>query len=332
MFAEDMYVHDDSDPAGDIRFGPDWVFGDWLRVNIAANILGDIEHWLAGADDTTYFGAVFRHQSELDQYLVAIRGTESGPEWIQNTVAAPDVLHGLKIALTNRLVEKGGSSMPHPDGGFVPAGFYGIYESMTLGQEKNPNRPMAAQGIVSKIDAMQKLNGRLAQGATVTVVGHSLGAAVGSYLANALAKQNIFAQVNAYFLASPRAGDEIFVRNFTNAGVNCVSAVYERDLVPRVPPPPLYMPFAETVTIKVAGTSATGNGNQISAAAAIQDSLGGNHHVICYTAMLSLATGKGTQCYGVDKDCVGCISTDGARPMILPGTISPSIPWSPSNP
>jgi triacylglycerol lipase len=325
MYAEDLYVHDSSDPRGDIRFSPDWGFVDWLRTTVAADVVGDIEHWLLGLNDTTYFGAIFRHQQEPDQYLITIRGTESGPEWAQNVVATPDVLHGMTLALTSQLIKKGGNAKAHPDGGFVPAGFYGIYEAMTLGAAATISPPAAATGITQKIGSLQATNRRTVGDASVTVVGHSLGAAVATYLSYDLAKNSGFAQVNAYLLATPHPGDKIYAGHFTDTGVNCVSIAYERDLVPAVPPPPLYVPLAETVTIRASGSPIAQN--EILANATIGDSIGGNHHAVCYAAMLSSTVTKNIACYALDKACVSCIQSPSAQPQLLQGSNFPANPW-----
>ena len=298
MYAEDLYVHDSSDPRGDTRFAPEWGFVDWLRTTVAADVVGDIEHWLLGLNDTTYFGAIFRHRQEPDQYLITIRGTESGPEWAQNVVATPDVLHGMTLALISQLTQKGGNAKAHPDGGFVPAGFYGIYEALTMGNAATVSPPAAATGITQKIGSLQQANRRTVRDACVTVVGHSLGAAVAAYLSYDLAKSSGFAQVNAYLLATPHPGDQIYAGNFSSTGVNCVSVAYERDLVPTVPPPPLYVPLAETVTIRVNGSPIAQN--EITASAVIGDSIGGNHHAVCYAAMLSSTAAKNIACYALD--------------------------------
>jgi len=325
MYAEDLYVHDSSDPRGDTRFAPEWDFVDWLRTTVAADVVGDIEHWLLGLNDTTYFGAIFRHQQEPDQYLVTIRGTESGPEWAQNVVATPDVLHGMTLALISQLTQKGGNAKAHPDGGFVPAGFYGIYEAMTMGSAATVSPPAAATGITQKIGSLQQASHRTVGDACVTVVGHSLGAAVAAYLSYDLAKSSGFAQVNAYLLATPHPGDQIYAGHFSSTGVNCVSVAYERDLVPTVPPPPLYVSLAETITIRVNGSPLAQN--EITASAVIGDSIGGNHHAVCYAAMLSSTIAKNIACYALDQSCVDCIQSPAAQPQLLQGSNFPAVPW-----
>jgi hypothetical protein len=138
MFAEDLWegdvhVQGCADPRGDPRFtnpafgGEQWIFLDWLRTTVAANLLGEIEHVLIGSSATTYFGALFQSATEPDNYLVTVRGTESRSEWAQNLVAAPDIIHSLKLLMVQKLVAKAGKPKQHPLGGVVPAGFHGIY-------------------------------------------------------------------------------------------------------------------------------------------------------------------------------------------------------------
>jgi hypothetical protein len=324
MYAEDMYVNDASDPKGDSRFDDEWQFVDWLRTTVAANILGDIEHLLFGANETTYFGALLRNRADSNQYLVTIRGTESGPEWIQNFVAAPDLLHNAKLALASALIRKSGKARQHRSGGLVPDGFYGIYDALTLGGANVAAPAKAASGLVAKISALQAVGGSTLSDAVVTIVGHSLGAAVSTYLAYDLAQPVTFGKVHAYLFASPHPGDAVYAQHFSATGVNCVSVVYDKDLVPKVPP--LYVPLKETVTILAPGSPNSG-ANQILSPTAIEDSPGGNHHAICYAAMLDPAVARAIVCYTLDQDCVSCIDTDSSRPAIRNGSSFPAPPW-----
>ena len=325
MFAEDMYVKDSVDPKGDIRFDGEWQFVDWLRTTVAANILGDIQHLLFGANDTTYFGALLRNRADPNQYLVTIRGTESGPEWIQNFVATPDLLHNAKVALATALIRKSGTARQHRSGGLVPDGFFGIYETLTLGGANVAAPPKAAPGLVARISALQAAGGSKLSDATVTIVGHSLGAAVSAYLAYDLTQPATVGKVNACLFASPHPGDAIFAQHFSATGVNCVCVVYDKDLVPKVPP--LYVPLRETITILAPGAPNSG-ANQITSTTDIEDSPGGNHHAICYAAMLDPAVARAIACYTLDTDCVGCIDTDSSRPAIHDGSVFPAPAWS----
>ena len=206
----------------------------------------------------------------------------------------------------------------------MPAGFYGIYE-VPLGAAATVSPTTAATGITQKIRSLQTANQRTAEDASVTVVGHSLGAAVAAYLSYGLAKNSDFAQVNAYLLATPHPGDRTYAEHFTGTGVNCVSVAYERDPVPTVPPP-LYVPLAETVTIRVNGSPVAQN--EIMANATIGGSIGGNHHAVCYAAMLSSTVTKNMACFALDKSCIDCIQSPSAQPQLLQGSNFPANRWS----
>jgi len=328
MFAEDMYLSSSADPSGDVRFASDWTFVDWLRTTVAANVAGDIKHWLLGTDDTTYFGALFRHAVETDHYLVAIRGTESSAEWVQNFAAAPDLIHNLKAKLAAQISHKGGDAKVHPSGaGLVPDGFFGIYQKLTMGKSGLASPLSASDGIIRRVTALQTADGKLASHATVTITGHSLGAAVCSYLAYDVAVSGKIGAVNNYVFASPHPGDPEFADKLSKAGVNSVSVVYEKDLVPTVPP--VFSPLNETIKIIAAGQPTPTMPDQIVASAQIRDLPGGNHHVICYAAMLDPVVAKKIKCFTLDKDCVSCVLTDIARPDLADGSALATTRWAP---
>ena len=321
LFAEDMYIPSDANPTGDKRFDG-WTFVNWLRTTVAANLVGDISHWLFGTANTTYFGALFQSQDHQDQYLIALRGTESGPEWIQNCVALPHILQGFKTRIAAALVEKSGLPIMHGSGGSVPSGFHGIYENLTLGSDA-ASAPDAYVTITTAITQLQARRNRTWEQAEIIVTGHSLGAAVASYLAYDLITESSAAKFDLYLFASPMAGDSTFVRAFHTldskrdpggqCDLNVISVVFERDVVPMVPP--AYAPMLDTIKIIAPGGAA--NGQQILTACDIEDSPGGNHHVICYAAMLSQPAAIAILCDGRDTDNVACITTMAARPPVL---------------
>src|SRR6185312_6432236 len=320
LFAEDMYVTTDANPVGDSRFDG-WRFVGWLRTTVAANLIGDISHWLFGTANTTYFGALFQSQDNTNQYLVALRGTESGPEWVQNCVALPHILQSFKVRIAAALVEKGGAPIKHHSGGSVPSGFHGIYENLTLGLD-GASAPDAYVMITRAITELQRQAGATWDSAQIVVTGHSLGAAVASYLAYDLVTQAAAKKLDLYMFASPMAGDSIYVRSFhgldskrgggSSCDLNVVSVIFERDLVPMTPP--AYAPMLHT--LKIIAPGGTAHGQQYLTACEIEDTPGGNHHVICYAAMLSSATAIATKCDARDKDNVACIVTAGARPQL----------------
>src|SRR5262249_41431301 len=124
--------------------------------------------------------------------------------------------------------------IPHPVAGKVEQGFYSIYASMryTKATAAAPvvtggpgDDPLAADGIAAALPA----------GATVTVIGHSLGAAMGTYLLFAFAPEAGGDRVTGALFASPNTGNAAFVQRVDRDAPNYVLYNYWLDMVPRVP-------------------------------------------------------------------------------------------------
>ncbi len=110
---------------------------------------------------------------------------------------------------------------------------------------------------------------------TVTFVGHSLGAALATYLTLDLARGDLGPRASACLLASPHTGDQAFVTLFNQTIADYRLFNYILDLVPRVPLGLGYMPLPRRTLLRP-GT----------AEAHIRVNIPCNHHVICYCAML----------------------------------------------
>ena len=106
-------------------------------------------------------------------------------------------------------------------------------------------------------------------------MGHSLGSALGTYLAMALALQAKPGLVQACLFASPRTGNRTFVQAFDRTVAEYRLFNYLLDMVPRIPFGPDYEPLPRRTVIQPS-----------TAEASIRMNLGCNHHVICYCAML----------------------------------------------
>src|SRR6185437_10642993 len=106
---------------------------------------------------------------------------------------------------------------------------------------------------------------------SLTVVGHSLGAALASYTAfdaaYALGKQRCAARL----FASPRPGDASFASEFAGRLSDCVSYAYAMDIVPMVPVGFGYCAL-EPFVAKLSGATA---------AARIRITPLCNHHALC---------------------------------------------------
>lgn len=172
--------------------------------------------------ENVYYGLLLRCHTALapfkvGDYLVAVRGTMDGDEW------QDDAMSILKT--------------PAQPGwqGQVGDGFWGVYASMTLNDLGGGNAKADAAAAIAAFV-------RAAPG-KVYVAGHSLGAALATYLAAdlqaALKAQGLGVEADGfdpYFFASPKTGTQDFVTDY-QAKVNTYTLVnYMIDLVPAVPP------------------------------------------------------------------------------------------------
>jgi len=209
--------------------------GDWLMVGElrADDDLRNLQFLkqIFGLEQNNYFFGFLLKRITPDPYfnpgdfLVIVRGTLQPIEWLLNICAAPDIV----------------ASKAHQIDGQVPVGFYSIYQSMTL-------RDGGGAVLGSADDEIAKIvNGP--QTARLMVVGHSLGSALATYLMWELAQRinRPADQLFGYLFASPRTGDDTFVKAFSRGGANAMGMSYKgvpnynvvnfaRDIVPRVPP------------------------------------------------------------------------------------------------
>lgn len=166
--------------------------------------------------ENVYYGLVLRCDKAVGPFsagdhMVAVRGTMDQQEWENNA-----------LALFPR---------PAPGGvGSVGAGFWDVYDSMTLrdlagGNERSP--PAAA--IAALVGAGP---GKL------WVAGHSLGAALATYLTAdlqaALAGSAI--ELDPYFFASPKPGTADYTQHYQMTVSAYTLVNYSLDIVPLVPP------------------------------------------------------------------------------------------------
>jgi hypothetical protein len=154
-------------------------------------------------------------QFQQGDYLVALRGTMDDREWENDALAI--------------------MKMPSPHGtGQVGEGFWKVYASMTL-NGLDGSAPVAnpAQAIAAFVHATP---GR------VFVTGHSLGAALATYLAADLQQALATAGVDVtddfspYFFASPMTGTQDYVDYYQTTVINYTLVNYAIDIVPAVPP------------------------------------------------------------------------------------------------
>jgi triacylglycerol lipase len=151
-----------------------------------------------GLGDRCYFGFVARSKESPWRYAAVIRGTETTIEWLENAEAV--------FAIG-----------PH---GCVAVGFWSIYASLCWA-----SRPAAS--------ALTEFSGCK----EMIVIGHSLGAALATYLMADLKSNAPPFVVTGALFASPKPGDGNYA-HWVDAIVgrdNYAVYNYSRDLVPRLP-------------------------------------------------------------------------------------------------
>jgi hypothetical protein len=146
--------------------------------------------------------------------VVAIRGTQGIWEWI----------HDINFFL-----------VPCPflaAGGHTEDGFTDMYESL---------RTDVAGGATGFVEEIGKLSFPQPVG-LVTVCGYSLGGALATLLALDLTANGKapFNQPAAYTYGSPRTGDSSFAATYNQAVMNSHRIANRLDIIPQLPPPPLY--------------------------------------------------------------------------------------------
>jgi hypothetical protein len=205
-----------------------------------------------GLGDRCYYGFLARALSEPDKFIAVVRGTECRVEWLEDCGAA---------------------LIPGPSG-LVHAGFQSIYLSMRIGDKRAADVIAAYPGIKS-----------------LTVIGHSLGSALATYLmADIRARSPAFTVEGALF-ASPKPGDANFAHWVDSVMGRDNYAVFNfiRDVVPRLP---IGGPFG-------LGFQALPGQIWLTPSMApevhIPDGLAGWHSALTYAAILSNSTSGATQ-------------------------------------
>lgn len=202
-----------------------------------------------------YFGFVARSVSTGD-YIVVVRGTENAQEWLEDAAAV--FANG-------------------PESTLVEAGFWQLYSSLLVTDDEPI---LAFHGIA---DLLLDLN----RSVTVTVIGHSLGAAIGAYLLRDLAAFAKFhaplVKVQGMLFACPKPGDAHFARQLElDVGHdNYMVWDYTRDAVSHIPPSlPWGMGFQGLANITWIKPS--------DSVVKIEDNVASNHNAMNYAALLGL--------------------------------------------
>ncbi|ECO0585411.1 lipase family protein [Salmonella enterica subsp. diarizonae] len=219
------------------------------------------------SEDRVCYGYLAR--SRVGEYVAVIRGTDGAEEWLDDFDFIP-------------------RRPDSPLQGMADGGFYGIYRSLRLETLAGDCRPLAA-GIAQAVAT-----------ARVTVAGHSLGAALATYLTAELATLLPASQVSACLFASPKPGDEAFAVYFRRTVPHYQIFSYLNDLVPLVPPAG-YSPLPDATVLLPERSDVT-----------ISSTPACCHHLISYIALLDPAFFRKLilqpDMTPDDRHCAACIS------------------------
>lgn len=260
-YAMDMYVADSASlaPAPDPRL-TDWKIVGYITAT--DSIFRALKSMALGG--TVYYGYLAQSISKPDSFVAVVRGTDGIVEWIEDAEFSP---------------------VDHPTAGKVEAGFFGIYGSMQYRSVGGDILP-AARGIANAVGQ-----------SSLTVLGHSLGSALATYLTFDLAHPvRLEKRVRGCFFASPRPGNADFATAFATRVAAYSVFNYALDIVPRVPMGPDYCDLLNATRLEPNGIQAR-----------IGFSLNCHHHIVCYCSMLDYALQDWPKMPPIDLKCVGCI-------------------------
>lgn len=203
-------------------------------------------------------GIVAVNDADPDDLVMAIRGTANAWEWIQDAKFLPIPFSRV------------------PGGGLTEDGFTDMYNSFSTvsGDDSKP--------------FVETILGRIPTTATVTIAGHSLGAALATLLAYDLGS-NTSLKVVCYTLASPRTGDLTFSHVFNHVVPNTYRIYNRLDIVPKLPPPLMYFHVGDETELIPPTT--------------LKFDLACEHHLTTYFDMLAALCGTAAQ-YPIDADCL----------------------------
>ena len=270
MYAEDMYDAladlNKADPAPPIDAR---VVINWKVVGFITAVDALLDSQNLGLGNRFYYGFLAYSVTDPTQYVAVIRGTANASEWIEDVefVSIP-------------------APAPPRMAGRVENGFFSIYSSMEYTPVGTENPQPVVDGIATAVGANK-----------VTVLGHSLGSSLATYLALDLTVSGKLQNpLSACMFASPHTGDATFVQFFDQKVANYKVYNYSRDIVPQVP-----FAFGYAALPKALAFAAQ------DANANIKSTLGGNHHAVCYAAMIDYNAANWKAMPPIDQDCTACI-------------------------
>jgi triacylglycerol lipase len=236
--AADMYASDPTDlaPALDVRLARDWELLGHLTARDAVFRKGPM-----GLGFTVFYGFLARSIQDPGRHVAVIRGTGNLVEWFEDAIFI---------------------SKPHPIAGHVESGFADVYDSMQYAHLGAVPGSLVS-GIATAVGS-----------GLLTVVGHSLGSALATYLTFDLAYV-LTDRADGCFLASPHAGDSVFAAAF-DAKVKQYKLINRvLDAVPHVP---IGLGYEHPVRVRWVWP----HEEQVR----VKSGIGCGHHVLVYSAVL----------------------------------------------
>lgn len=200
------------EPSLDIRLAVDYIV---TGVIVATDSLLRKGTALTLGPSVVFYGWLLRSKANPSSYVCLIRGTAGAVEWAEDAEGEPISVSGLP--------------------GKVERGFYGIYSSMRL------RRP----GSAIDVPLVSGITGIVGTG-TLTVAGHSLGAALATYLTTDLSA-GLGKRVVGRFYCSPHPGDGLYAQ-WADARIGDYRAYADGlDIVTHVPPGYCALPRTTTL-------------------------------------------------------------------------------------
>jgi hypothetical protein len=186
--------------------------------------------FIFGRTDPVFYGFVAQKAASPHELIMAMRGTDSGIEWWDDLLS----IFQVKFRV--------------PGCGYVAYGFNRIYDTIELLKypaASAPNATGAERSLASKGTLAQQVAALVASlfpsahdsaAAAISVVGHSLGAALSTLYVMENAKTKKLKTPMICTFGSPRVGDATFVRVFNSLKLKSWRFAVDQDLAPQVPP------------------------------------------------------------------------------------------------
>jgi hypothetical protein len=228
---------------------------------------------------TVFYGFLARSKSNAHQYVAVIRGTGSVLEWLKDAQGVP---------------------VPHAAShGHVELGFDSIYRTMQYRAYSD------GQFSGTPVDAAKGIAAAVPDG-KVTIVGHSLGSALATYLALDLATLgNMGDRVTTSLFASPHTGDVAFVHYFDEHVTTYTLYNYSLDVVPTVPFAMGYSTLPRAIRFTPDDAQAVIRYDPLLPYEI--NNLACQHHAVCYAAMLDFHATDWKALPPIDQPCVACV-------------------------